>query len=172
MPTWWWRCTGAVRPVVSLAGVHHALAAARRSRAASVGDAAWACRVTSILRWPDYRVWVVDVDGVQHEPSARARLPTLGRRHIVAAEVTNYLVGRQLAGSLTDGTLRQRAAEVIGGIAAPTDNRLPDLQVSSAEWPHRAAAWTSCCTHPCGSAAHSARPAVTATPGAARTLRA
>lgn len=72
-------CTGAVRPVVSLADVHHALAAARRDEATRplvICDLGM--RVTSILRWPDYRVcgswtWIACNMNPRHMP----RLPTL-----------------------------------------------------------------------------------------------
>ncbi|WP_052651235.1 glutamyl-tRNA reductase, partial [Mycobacterium tuberculosis] len=67
-------CTGAVRPVVSLADVHHALAAARRDEATRplvICDLGMPRDVDpAVARLPC--VWVVDVDSVQHEPSAHA----------------------------------------------------------------------------------------------------
>ncbi|EUA22516.1 glutamyl-tRNA reductase domain protein [Mycobacterium xenopi 3993] len=48
-------CTGAVRPVVSLADVYHALATAHRDETTQPWSSAiWACRATSTPRWPGY----------------------------------------------------------------------------------------------------------------------
>src|SRR5437588_8459926 len=64
-------CTGAVSPVVSLADVHHALAAARRDEATHplvICDLGMPRDVDpAVAGLPG--VWVVDVDRVQHEPS-------------------------------------------------------------------------------------------------------
>ena len=83
-------CTGAVSPVVSLADVHHALAAARRDEATHplvICDLGMPRDVDpAVAGLPG--VWVVDVDRVQHEPSAHAAAADIdAARHIVAAEV-------------------------------------------------------------------------------------
>ncbi|AGL25983.1 glutamyl-tRNA reductase [Mycobacterium tuberculosis CAS/NITR204] len=75
-------------------------------------------------------VWVVDVDSVQHEPSAHAAAADVeAPRHIVAAEVASYLVGQRMAEvTPTVTALRQRAAEVVEAELLRLDNRLPGLQ--------------------------------------------
>lgn len=164
-------CTGAVRPVVSLADVHHALAAARRDEATRplvICDLGMPRDVDpAVARLPC--VWVVDVDSVQHEPSAHAAAADVeAARHIVAAEVASYLVGQRMAEvTPTVTALRQRAAEVVEAELLRLDNRLPACRVSSARrWPAPyGESWTSCCTRlPCGSSSSPVRPAVTATP--------
>lgn len=125
-------CTGAVRPVVSLADVHHALAAARRDEATRplvICDLGMPRDVDpAVARLPC--VWVVDVDSVQHEPSAHAAAADVeAARHIVAAEVASYLVGQRMAEvTPTVTALRQRAAEVVEAELLRLDNRLPGLQ--------------------------------------------
>ncbi|BBX75023.1 glutamyl-tRNA reductase [Mycobacterium shinjukuense] len=124
-------CTGAVRPVVSLADVYHALAAARRDEATHplvICDLGMPRDVDpAVARLPG--VWVVDVDRVQHEPSAHAAASDVeAARHIVAAEVAAYLVGQRMAEvTPTVTALRQRAAEVVEAELLRLDNRLPGL---------------------------------------------
>ena len=81
-------CTGAVRPVVSLADVHHALANARRDEAAQplvLCDLGMPRDVDpAVAGLPG--VSVVDMDRVQREPSARAAATDAeAARQIVAA---------------------------------------------------------------------------------------
>ncbi|EUA05158.1 glutamyl-tRNA reductase [Mycobacterium kansasii 824] len=110
-------CTGAVSPVVSLADVHHALAQARRDEETQplvICDLGMPRDVDpAVAGLPG--VWVVDVDRVQHEPSAHATAADVdAARHIVAAEVAAYLVGQRMAEvTPTVTALRQRAAEVV-----------------------------------------------------------
>jgi glutamyl-tRNA reductase len=124
-------CTGAVRPVVSLADVHHALAAARRDEA---GQPLVICDLgmprdvdPAVAGLPG--VWVVDMDRVQREPAARAAAADAeAARHIVAAEVAAYLAGQRMAEvTPTVTALRQRAAEVVEAELLRLDNRLPGL---------------------------------------------
>ncbi len=130
-------CTGAVSPVVSLADVHHALAAARRDEAADplvICDLGMPRDVDpAVARLPG--VWVVDVDRVQHEPSAHAAAADVdAARHIVAAEVAAYLVGQRMAEvTPTVTALRQRAADVVEAELLRLDNRLPGLESAERE---------------------------------------
>jgi glutamyl-tRNA reductase len=124
-------CTGAVRPVVSLADVHHALAAARRDEAAQplvICDLGMPRGVDpAVAGLPG--VWVVDMDRIQHEPSARAAAADVdAARRIVAAEVASYLAGQRMAEvTPTVTALRQRAADVVEAELLRLQNRLPGL---------------------------------------------
>jgi hypothetical protein len=110
-------CTGAVRPVVSLADVHNALAAGRRDALATpmvLCDLGMPRDVDpAVAGLPG--VEVVDMDRVQREPSARAAAAdAVDARRIVAAEVAAYLANQQVAEvTPTVTALRQRAADVV-----------------------------------------------------------
>lgn len=130
-------CTGAVSPVVSLADVHHALAAAQRDEA---GNPLLICDLgmprdvdPAVAGLPG--VWVVDVDRVQHEPSAHAAAGDVdAARHIVAAEVAAYLAGQRMAEvTPTVTALRQRAADVVEAELLRLENRLPGLESAQRE---------------------------------------
>ncbi len=127
-------CTGAVRPVVSLADVHHALAAVRRDEAGRplvICDLGMPRDVDpAVAGLPG--VWVVDMDRVQREPASRAASADAeAARHIVAAEVATYLAGQRMAEvTPTVTALRQRAAEVVEAELLRLDNRLPGLDVT------------------------------------------
>lgn len=127
-------CTGAVRPVVSLADVHHALAAARRDETAQplvICDLGMPRDVDpAVAGLPG--VWVVDMDRIQHDPSARAAATDVdAARHIVAAEVATYLAGQRMAEvTPTVTALRQRAADVVEAELLRLDNRLPGLDAT------------------------------------------
>lgn len=124
-------CTGAVSPVVSLADVHHALAAANRDEATEplvICDLGMPRDVDpAVGGLPG--VWVVDVDRVQHEPSAHATAADVdAARTIVATEVAAYLAGQRMAEvTPTVTALRQRAADVVEAELLRLDNRLPGL---------------------------------------------
>ena len=130
-------CTGAVSPVVSLADVHHALAAARRDEAAHplvICDLGMPRDVDpAVAGLPG--VWVVDVERVQHEPSAHAAAANVdAARHIVAAEVAAYLAGQRMAEvTPTVTALRQRAADVVEAELLRLENRLPGLESAQRE---------------------------------------
>ncbi|OBG41001.1 glutamyl-tRNA reductase [Mycobacterium sp. E3198] len=130
-------CTGAVSPVVSLADVHHALAAARRDEATHplvICDLGMPRDVDpAVAGLPG--VWVVDVDRVQREPSAHAAAADVdAARHIVAAEVATYLAGQRMAEvTPTVTALRQRAADVVEAELLRLDNRLPGLESAHRE---------------------------------------
>ena len=124
-------CTGAVRPVVSLADVHHALAAAARDELA---DPLVLCDLgmprdidPAVAGLPG--VAVVDMDRVQREPSARAAAADAeAARLIVADEVAAYLAGQRMAEvTPTVTALRQRAADVVEAELLRLENRLPGL---------------------------------------------
>jgi glutamyl-tRNA reductase len=123
--------TGAVRPVVSLADVHHALAG-RRSGGDEHGlvvcDLGMPRDVDpAVARLPG--VWVVDMDRIQREPSARAASADAeAARQIVATEVATYLAGQRVAEvTPTVTALRQRAADVVEAELLRLDSRLPGL---------------------------------------------
>ncbi|MBN3512672.1 glutamyl-tRNA reductase [Mycolicibacterium nivoides] len=126
--------TGAVRPVVSLADVHHALA----QRNAADGDRQLVICDLGMPRDVDPAVaglpgvWVVDMDRIQREPSARAAATDAdAARTIVATEVANYLAGQRMAEvTPTVTALRQRAADVVEAELLRLDNRLPELEAT------------------------------------------
>ncbi len=124
-------CTGAVRPVLTLADVHHALAAAQRDESAEplvLCDLGMPRDIDpAVAGLPG--VTVVDMDRVQREPSARAAAADAeAARRIVAAEVAAYLAGQRVAEvTPTVTALRQRAAEVVEAELLRLDNRLPGL---------------------------------------------
>ena len=129
-------CTGAVSPVVSLADVHHALAAGHRDddHPLVICDLGMPRDVDpAVAGLPG--VWVVDVDRVQHEPSAHAAAGDVNAaRHIVAAEVATYLAGQRMAEvTPTVTALRQRAADVVEAELLRLDNRLPGLASAQRE---------------------------------------
>ena len=127
-------CTGAVRPVVSLADVYHALASAHRDETARplvICDLGMPRDVDpSVAGLPG--VWVVDMDRVQREPSARAAAGDAeAARQIVATEVATYLAGQRMAEvTPTVTALRQRAANVVESELLRLDNRLPGLDIA------------------------------------------
>ena len=127
-------CTGAVRPVVSLADVHNTLAASRRDE---TDEPLVFCDLgmprdvdPAVSGLPG--VWVVDMDRVQREPSARAAAAdTEAARHLVAAEVATYLAGQRMAEvTPTVTALRQRAADVVEAELLRLDHRLPSLEAA------------------------------------------
>lgn len=133
-------CTGAVSSVVSLADVHHALAAANRSIVDETTDPLVICDLgmprdvdPAVAGLPG--VWVVDVDRVQHEPSAHAAAADVdAARTIVATEVAAYLAGQRMAEvTPTVTALRQRAADVVEAELLRLDNRLPGLASAQRE---------------------------------------
>jgi len=130
-------CTGAVSPVVSLADVHHALAAARRDETTHplvICDLGMPRDVDpAVAGLPG--VWVIDVDRVQHDPAAHAAAADVdAARHIVASEVAAYLAGQRMAEvTPTVTALRQRAADVVEAELLRLDNRLPGLQSAQRE---------------------------------------
>jgi glutamyl-tRNA reductase len=125
-------CTGAVSPVVSLADVHNALAAGRRDeirQPLAICDLGMPRDVDpAVAGLPG--VWVIDMDRVQREPSARAAAADAeAARHLVSAEVATYLAGQRMAEvTPTVTALRQRAADVVEAELMRLDNRLPGLE--------------------------------------------
>ncbi|CAN5647045.1 glutamyl-tRNA reductase [soil metagenome] len=125
--------TGAVRPVVSLADVHHALAnrTGPDTRPLVICDLGMPRDVdAAVVGLPG--VWVVDMDRIQREPSARAAAADAdAARHIVATEVATYLAGQRMSEvTPTVTALRQRAADVVEAELLRLDNRLPGLDVT------------------------------------------
>ncbi|MBZ4573824.1 glutamyl-tRNA reductase [Mycobacterium avium] len=126
-------CTGAVSPVVSLADVHHA-AGDETAHPLVICDLGMPRDVDpAVAGLPG--VWVVDVDRVQHEPSAHAAAADVdAARTIVATEVAAYLAGQRMAEvTPTVTALRQRAADVVEAELLRLDNRLPGLDSAHRE---------------------------------------
>ena len=124
-------CTGAVRPVVSLADVHRGLAHGQEPKQLVICDLGMPRDVDpAVAGLPG--VYVVDMDRIQREPSARAAASDAeAARAIVAAEVANYLAGQRMAEvTPTVTALRQRAADVVEAELLRLDNRLPGLDAA------------------------------------------
>ena len=123
-----------MRPVLTLADVHHALAAAQRDEDAEplvLCDLGMPRDIDpAVAGLPG--VAVVDMERVQREPSARAAAADAeAARRIVAAEVAAYLASqRQAEVTPTVTALRQRAAEVVQAELLRLDNRLPGLDAA------------------------------------------
>lgn len=122
--------TGAVRPVVSLADVHHALATSQRdeSEPLILCDLGMPRDVDpAVAGLPG--VSVVDMERVQRDPSAKAAATDAeAARQIVAAEVAAYLAGQRMAEvTPTVTALRRRAADVVEAELMRLENRLPSL---------------------------------------------
>jgi glutamyl-tRNA reductase len=121
-------CTGAVRPVVSLADVHRGLAHGNEPRQLVICDLGMPRDVDpAVAGLPG--VFVVDMDRIQREPSARAAAADAeAARNIVAAEVAQYLSLQRMAEvTPTVTALRQRAADVVEAELLRLDHRLPGL---------------------------------------------
>ncbi|UXA18662.1 glutamyl-tRNA reductase [Mycobacterium sp. SMC-4] len=121
-------CTGAVRPVVSLADVHRGLAHGTDRKQLVFCDLGMPRDVDpAVAGLPG--VLVVDMERIQREPSARAAASDAdAARTIVAAEVALYLAGQRMAEvTPTVTALRQRAADVVEAELLRLDNRLPGL---------------------------------------------
>ena len=124
-------CTGAVRPVVSLADVHRGLAHGQDPKQMVICDLGMPRDVDpAVAGLPG--VYVVDMDRIQREPASRAAASDHeAARTIVAAEVANYLAGQRMAEvTPTVTALRQRAADVVEAELLRLDNRLPDLEAA------------------------------------------
>jgi glutamyl-tRNA reductase len=124
-------CTGAVRPVVSLADVHRGLAHGQQTKQLVICDLGMPRDVDpAVAGLPG--VYVIDMDRIQREPAARAASTDAdAARAIVAAEVADYLVGQRMAEvTPTVTALRQRAADVVEAELLRLDNRLPGLDAT------------------------------------------
>ncbi|MCB0948192.1 MAG: glutamyl-tRNA reductase [Mycobacterium sp.] len=128
-------CTGAVRPVVSLADAHRALSSREQVGAAAAGGGPLVICDLGMPRDVDPAiaglpgVYVIDMERIQREPSARAAASDAeAARTIVAAEVAHYLTGQRMAEvTPTVTALRQRAANVVEAELLRLDNRVPSL---------------------------------------------
>lgn len=124
-------CTGAVSPVVSLADAHRGISGRSENRPLVVCDLGMPRNVDpAVGGLPG--VYVVDMDRIQREPSARAAAADAdAARAIVAAEVASYLAGQRMAEvTPTVTALRQRAADVVETELLRLDNRLPGLDAA------------------------------------------
>lgn len=122
-------CTGAVRPVVSLADVHRGLAQRLgSSKQLVMCDLGMPRDIDpAVAGLPG--VYVIDMERILREPTARtATSDAEAARTIVAAEVAEYLTGQRMAEvTPTVTALRQRAADVVEAELLRLDNRLPGL---------------------------------------------
>jgi glutamyl-tRNA reductase len=121
-------CTGAVRPVVTLADAHPGLAGRPEERPLVICDLGMPRDVDpAVAGLPG--VFVVDMDRVQREPSARAAAADAeAARRIVASEVASYLAGQRMAEvTPTVTALRQRAEDVVEAELSCLAHRLPGL---------------------------------------------
>ncbi|OKH83871.1 glutamyl-tRNA reductase [Mycobacterium sp. ST-F2] len=124
-------CTGAVRPVVSLADAHRGLMNRPEYRQLVICDLGMPRDVDgAIAGLPG--VHMIDMDRIQREPSARAAASDAeAARSIVAAEVASYLAGQRMAEvTPTVTALRQRAADVVEAELLRLDNRVPGLDAT------------------------------------------
>ncbi|AFM15437.1 glutamyl-tRNA reductase [Mycolicibacterium chubuense NBB4] len=124
-------CTGAVRPVVSLADVHRGLAHGAERKELVICDLGMPRDVDpAVAGLPG--VYVIDMERILREPKARtATSDAEAARAIVAAEVASYLAGQRMAEvTPTVTALRQRAADVVEAELLRLDNRLPDLEAA------------------------------------------
>lgn len=124
-------CTGAVRPVVSLADVHRGIAHGQDRKELVICDLGMPRDVDpAVAGLPG--VFVVDMERIQREPAARAAASDAdAARAIVAGEVANYLAGQRMAEvTPTVTALRQRAADVVEAELLRLDNRLPGLEAT------------------------------------------
>ncbi|MGU3652040.1 glutamyl-tRNA reductase [Mycolicibacterium sp. A43C] len=121
--------TGAVRPVMTLADVHLALAARDDDERPLVMCDLGMPRDIDIAVNGLPGVHVIDMERIQREPRARAATSDAeAARTIVANEVANYLAGQRMAEvTPTVTALRQRAADVVEAELLRLDNRLPGL---------------------------------------------
>jgi glutamyl-tRNA reductase len=127
-------CTGAVRPVVSLADVHRGLAHGQDPRQLVICDLGMPRDVDpAVAGLPG--VFVVDMERIQREPSARAAAADAeAARTIVAAEVAHYLSSQRMAEvTPTVTALRQRAADVVEAELLRLENKLPGLDGTERE---------------------------------------
>lgn len=128
-------CTGSVRPVVSLADVHRALATELREESREDPSAPLVLCDLGMPRDIDPAVAglpgiaMIDMERVQREPSAQAAVTDAeSARRIVGAEVADYLASQRVAEVIPTVTaLRQRAADVVGAELLRLENRLPGL---------------------------------------------
>jgi glutamyl-tRNA reductase len=126
-----------VRPVVTLADVHHALAASRRDEFTEplvLCDLGMPRDIDpAVAGLPG--VTVVDMERVQREPSARAAAEDAeAARRIVAAEVAAYLASQRMAEvTPTVTALRQRAADLVETELLRLEGRLPGLDDAQRE---------------------------------------
>ena len=121
--------TGAVSPVMTLADVHHALAARSDADRLLVLCDLGMPRDIDIAVAGLPGVHVIDMERIQREPTARAATSDAeAARTIVADEVATYLAGQRMAEvTPTVTALRQRAADVVEAELLRLDNRLPGL---------------------------------------------
>ena len=128
-------CTGSVRPVVSLADVHRALATELRDESREDPSVPLVLCDLGMPRDIDPAVAglpgvaMIDMERVQREPSAQAAVTDAeSARRIVGAEVADYLASQRVAEVIPTVTaLRQRAADVVGAELLRLENRLPGL---------------------------------------------
>lgn len=121
-------CSGSVGSVVSVAEVHHALAARTATTPLVICDLGLPRNVDPAAgRLPG--VELIDIEGLRgDEETQAAETDLLGARAIVAAELADYLAAQRRAEvTPTVTALRQRANEVVEAEIMRLESRLPSL---------------------------------------------
>ncbi|MGE5694884.1 MAG: glutamyl-tRNA reductase [Candidatus Sericytochromatia bacterium] len=121
-------CTSAEQPVVTLADAHRGLAERPHQRPLVICDLGMPRDVDpAVARLAG--VFVIDMDRVSREPSARAAgAHTDAARQMIATEVASYRTDQRMAAvAPTVAALRQRAAEVMKAELVCLEHRLPGL---------------------------------------------
>ncbi len=121
-------CSGSVGSVVSVAEVHHALAARTASTPLVICDLGLPRNVDPAAgRLPG--VELIDIEGLRGDSQTQAaETDIVGARSIVAAELADYLAAQRRAEvTPTVTALRQRASEVVDAEIMRLEARLPQL---------------------------------------------
>ncbi|QKT08408.1 glutamyl-tRNA reductase [Gordonia sp. X0973] len=121
-------CSGSVGSVVTVAEVHHALAARTITTPLVICDLGLPRNVDpAAARLPG--VELIDIEGLRGDSQAQAaEADVVGARAIVAAELADYLAAQRRAEvTPTVTALRQRASEVVDAEIMRLDARLPGL---------------------------------------------
>ena len=121
-------CSGSVGSVVSVAEVHHALAARTAATPLVICDLGLPRNVDPAAgRLPG--VELIDIEGLRGDSQTQAaETDVVGARAIVAAELADYLAAQRRAEvTPTVTALRQRASEVVQAEMLRLESRLPAM---------------------------------------------
>ncbi|MFT3901046.1 MAG: glutamyl-tRNA reductase [Gordonia sp. (in: high G+C Gram-positive bacteria)] len=121
-------CSGSVGSVVSVAEVHHALAARTAETPLVICDLGLPRNVDPAAgRLPG--VELIDIEGLRGDEEAQAaETDVVGARAIIAAELADYLAAQRRAEvTPTVTALRQRANDVVEAEILRLESRLPEM---------------------------------------------